>query len=82
MLFEVCKNDNDLLEKTKKKLQLEKKEQENKLVKRRLQSKITTMFSSKNLSPHGVNNLPYEMNAMMRRVDTETQPLFGNLNNL
>ena len=84
LLFEVCKNDDELLERTKKRLQLEKKEHENKLVKRRLQSKITTMFSSKNLSPHGagMNNLPYEMNAMMRRVDTEAVPLFGNLNNL
>ena len=41
------------------------------------------MFSSKNISPHGINNLPYEMNAIIRSVDLDSYPYhFDNLNNL
>ena len=42
------------------------------------------MFSAKAMSPHGHTNfLPFEQNAVMRRVDSEdiNAPL-GNLNNL
>lgn len=72
LLFEVCA-DQELLDRTKKRLEHERKVHENNLVTKRLQARITSMFSSKNLNHLSLNVLPFEMNAMIRRVDHDIQ---------